>query len=473
MLQVIFISSLYSSVLLGNQENIRLPDIGDPATKVLSPAEEQQLGSVILGQIRSSLNVIDDPELDTYIQSLGTRLVTAGLDSGLDFAFLCIADPNINAFAAPGGIVAVNTGLILAAESESELAGVVAHEIAHVEQRHLARAYANAGKINIATALGVLASIAAGMFDPQLGGAGLYSSIAAGTQASLSFSRANEQEADRIGMGLLANARFDPIGMPKFFERLHRHNQLNAGPELEFLSTHPVTLSRISDTKGRAARYRGPFIKNSSQFNFAKARATALTINPSEIIDRFQDAKRQGKVLSATDKYMYAIALSRAKQPHKAIEVLDEISNEKTDTLTVDLAFAQTFLDANKPEKAKQILQRLDRIYPDQETIVYYLAKSLIDMKRPAEALAKLEQLSAGQHRNPRLDGLKAQAAAEANRPWLSHEAMADFYIAYGQYGAAMEQFELALREDRINTIAQARIRSKRKELQRLSKEKR
>ncbi|MEN8131412.1 MAG: M48 family metalloprotease [Pseudomonadota bacterium] len=452
------------------QEDIRLPDIGDPANQVLSPAEEQQLGSDILGQIRSSLNVVDDPELDTYIHSLGIRLVTAGLDSDLDFTFLYIGDPSLNAFAAPGGIVAINTGLIRATESESELAGVLAHEIAHVEQRHLARAYANASQIGIATALGVLASIAAGIYNPELGGAALHSTIAASTQARLSFSRANEQEADRIGMGLLANAGFDPMGMPNFFERMHRHNQFNAGPILEFLSTHPVTLSRISDTRSRAAQYPGPFIKDSKRFEYAKARVTALTANPSSIIDHYNATKRQGKPLSATDKYAYAIALSRAKKPYRAIKFLNQIKDSEPETLAIEMALAQTYLAAARPGNALEILEKLNAIYPKQDAIVYYLAKSLIDMNRPAEALERLEQLSLNQHKNPRFDALRAQAAAEAMRPWLSHEAMADYYIAYGQYGSAMEQFELALRENEIDPIAQARIRSKRKELRKLNK---
>ncbi|MCP4409284.1 MAG: M48 family metallopeptidase [Gammaproteobacteria bacterium] len=455
------------------QEDIRLPDIGDPANQVLSPAEERQLGSDILGQIRSSLNVVDDPELNSYIHSLGIRLVTAGVDSDLDFTFLYIGDPSLNAFAAPGGIVAINTGLIRATESESELAGVLAHEIAHVKQRHLARAYANASQIGIATALGVLASIAAGIYSPELGGAALHSTIAASTQARLSFSRANEQEADRIGMGLLANAGFDPMGMPNFFERMHRHNQFNAGPILEFLSTHPVTLSRISDTRGRAAQYSGSFIKDSKRFEYAKARVSALTAKPSSIIDHYDATKRQGKSLSATDKYAYAIALSRATKPHQAIKVLHQIKDSEPESLAIEMALAQTFLAADKPGKALKALEKLNAIYPKQDAIVYYLAKTLIDMRRPAEALERLDQLNLGPHKNPRFNALRAQAAAEAMRPWLSHEALADYYIAYGQYGSAMEQFELALRENEIDSIAQARIRSKRKELRKLNKKRR
>lgn len=457
------------------QSDIQLPDIGDPATSILSPAEEQRLGAVILGQIRRSLNVINDAEIDTYINSLGTKLVTAGLDSDLDFTFLCVQDPTLNAFAAPGGIIAVNTGLIQATATESELAGVVAHEIAHVKQRHLARAYANASQINIATALGVLAAIATGIYNPELGGAALHSTLAAGTQANLSFSRENEQEADRIGMLLLANAKFDPMGMPDFFTQMHRHSQINSGPVLEFLSTHPVTLSRISDTRSRAVQFSGPFLKDSQRFQYAKARLVALTTNPAAIIDQYESKLKSGKITAAnTDSYMYAIALTRLKRPHEAITVLNKLKEtEHTDLLAIDLASAQAFLAANEPAKALVVLEKQDRIYPAQEAIIYYLAKSLIDLNRPREALGKLEQISVYKHNNPLLEGLKAKAAAEANLPWISHEAMADYYISYGQYGSAMDQFELALSDNRIDAVAQARIRSKRKELRELNEQRR
>lgn len=451
-------------------EDIRLPDIGDPASAVLSRAEERRLGSMILGQIRSNLRVLNDPEMDTYIQSLGTRLVSAGVDSDLKFTFLLLVDPSINAFAAPGGIVAVNTGLLTTSNTESELAGVVAHEIAHIEQRHLARAYANASKINLATALGVLASIAAGLYNSELGGAALHSTIAAGAQAQLAFSRSHEREADRVGMALLVNANFDPQGMPNFLQRLHKQTQLNAGPIPEFLSTHPVTLSRISDTRSRAAQYRGPFERDSERFQYVKARTIALTAAPSAIISHYEQSRRKTKNTTPVNDYMFAIALTRSGDPKKAITVLRKIEQD-AEILPVQLALAQAYLGADRANKAQEILRRLDDIYPNQEAIVYYLAQSLMDQGRPADALARLGKLTNANGHNPSLDQLRAQAAQLADEPWLSHESMASFYMAHGHYSEALQQLELALNDYRIDAVAQARIRSKRRELQSLSEE--
>ena len=449
--------------------DIRLPDIGDPASTVLSPAEEQKLGAVILGQIRSSLNVINDPELDTYIQSLGTRLVTAGINSDLNFTFLIIAAPSINAFATPGGVIAVNTGLIQATKNESELAGVIAHEIAHVKQRHLARAYAFAKQVSVATALGVLASVAAmALGSTEVGSAGLHSAIAAGTQSQLTFTRTNEQEADRVGMELLANAAYDPQGMPRFFERLHKRTQLNAGPALEFLSTHPVTLSRISDTRNRASQYQGEFSEDSPRFQYAKARLLGLTTSPHEIVNAYEKTEDLNKAPNLTAQYTYALALMRLGNGKLAIKVLKRIKERESEIVPIDLALAQAYSSINDYPKAVSILRRLNQIYPNHESIVYYLAQSLIDMGKPMDALMTLDNLIRTRHHNPPIDSLKARAAAEAKLPGISHESMAEYYIAYGQYGAAMEQFELALREQHIDAVTQARIRSKRKTLKSL-----
>ncbi len=456
-------------LLAGGQvssEPLRLPEMGDPASVVLSPSQEVLLGETLLTQIRSALNVSTDPELNAYLQALGTRLLSAGIDSDLDFTFLLIEDSAINAFAAPGGIVAVNTGLLLIAEAESELAGVMAHEIAHVEQRHLARTYANAGSINLKTALAVLASILAGAYGgADVGSAALLSSMAAGAQAQLAFSRANEQEADRVGIRLLAAARFDPQGMPNFLEKLHKHTQLNAGPIPEYLSTHPVTLSRVSDTRSRALQFSGSFVEDSLRFHYAKARALALISDPNALISHYEEARRAGTANDTTDRYAYALALTRAGEPARAIEVLQTIEQDQDAALSVTLALAQAELSAGKAQQALERLRRLNEIYPDQEPIVYYLAEALIDAGLPQQALTSLEAATRIEGHNPVLDELRAEAAAKANLPWLSHEALADYYGAYGHFGAALEQLELALNTANIDGIARARIRSKRDRL--------
>ena len=472
-LVVIIASALilsFSQVRIRADTNrILLPDIGDPASAVLSRAEEQRMARVILTQVRAHLPVMSDPELNTYIQSLGTRLVTAGLDSSFNYTFVLVQDPAINAFAAPGGVIAFHSGLLTEAQSESELAGVAAHEIAHVDQRHLARAYANSKKVNVATALGVLASVVAGIYAPQVGGAALQSTVAAGQQARLAFTRSNEQEADRVGMILLVKANFDPQGMPNFFERLHKASGMNASPITEYLSTHPVTISRISDTKNRAVQYQGNFITDSTRFQYVRARTIALTSTSASVVNFYTKALRNKKKLRPTELYTYAVALTRGGNATKAIKVLSNIK-EKKQKKPIQLALAQAYLRAGKLKNAEKVLTRLHDIYPNEEAIVYYLAKTLIDQGRTLEALNKLEKISRYEPHNPIIDKLQAEASMRADHPWLGHESMADYYIAYGQFAAAQEQLELALNDYRIDSVTQARIRAKHKELRELTK---
>src|SRR5690348_7136494 len=232
----------------GAQEDIRLPDLGSSADALISPQDAQDYGAAMLRQMRSLDMVVDDPLLDDYINDLGYRLV-ANSDKPKDhFAFVIVKDPEINAFAAPGGYIAVNSGLIAITRDESELAGVIAHEIGHITQNHLQRAFEDSKKDAPLMALVLLGAVAAGAGSHS--GDSPMAVLAAGqgliAQRSINFTRKDEVEADRVGIQTLANAGFDPRAMAAFFERMQDTLRAGSGgtdvPEL--LQTHPVTLSR-------------------------------------------------------------------------------------------------------------------------------------------------------------------------------------------------------------------------------------
>ena len=444
--------------------DLRLPEMGDPADTVLSPSEEKKLGAIVEAQIRNQMPVLEDPELENYVAALGQRLISSALDTELRYRFLVLNSPVINAFATPGGVVAIYTGLIEAARNEAELAGVMAHEIAHVSQHHMARMVAESRQITVATALGLLAAIAIGMTGGgNAGAAALQGTMAASAQARLAFSRDYEREADRVGMRLLVASGYDPAGMPDFFERLQRENQLNAGRTLEFLSTHPLTLDRISDTRNRAEQLRhrsdNAVVSDRPEFHYAKARVRALTTAPSAII------ARRDRLRSAAERYMLAVAYLRDGQPTRAVALLDELRRQFPDNLWIQLALARAWMDTGQFGKADRLLARIDALFPDLQAVTYYRARSLLRQQRGAEALALLQQHTSRQWPSPLLLRLEARAAAAAGKDWLAHEALADFHTAYGQYGAALEQLQLALRSKGIDPVSQARIRAKRKEI--------
>ncbi|MDH3872013.1 MAG: M48 family metalloprotease, partial [Gammaproteobacteria bacterium] len=249
-----------------------LPSIGDSSGSVISPEQEQQLGAAFMRQLRSSGIILEDLEITNYIESLGQRLTVNSEDPARRFTFFVVNEPSINAFAGPGGYIGIHTGLILASESESELAGVLAHEIAHVTQRHLARAYEASERLSLPTMAAMLAAILVASQHSEAGQAAMAAVSAGGMQYQIDFTRANEKEADRVGIQTLALAGLDPFGMPRFFERLQKNSRLYGSRPPEFLSTHPVTTDRIAEATSRAERHTASKQGDSLDFQLVRAK---------------------------------------------------------------------------------------------------------------------------------------------------------------------------------------------------------
>ena len=461
-LALVLICTALISLSVANDD---LPDIGHPSSTELSPAKEIELGQVLLKEIRRRLPVSSDPELTQYVQALGTRITSGGLDSDFPFTFLLVENPSINAFAMPGGVIGINSGLLTLATRESELASVFAHEIAHVTQRHIARNFENAKSFNFVSALTFLGAILATVYNVELGQAALMTSQAGIQQSQLAYSRSFEQEADRIGMQLLASANIDPYGMPLFFKQMHKHTQLNHGKVPEYLSTHPLTLSRISDSEARARQFKGAYAVNSTDFNYARARAVALTKHPGELVAHYRAKSRASEEFLDTEHYTYALALSEVGQHAQALRELKKIPIKADNRLSVQLADAQIHLAMGQTRLARAALESLDKIYPDSLPVTYYLAQSLIKEDRARYALEKLDQLSHKHAQHPVIDKMKARAASKAHMPWRSHESMSDYYSAHGQLESAMEQIELALQSLGIDSSSKARIEARKVQL--------
>jgi predicted Zn-dependent protease len=236
--------------------NPKLPELGDSSQTMMSPAQERKLGEAIVRQIRGAGGYLDDPEVNDYLNELGNRLVTSTRDVRQDFVFFAVPDPQINAFALPGGFIGVNTGLILLAQNESQLASVLAHEISHVTQHHVTRMLANQQNVLMTTiaglALAILASKVGGSNSGQATSAAIAGTQALSAQMQINFTRENEYEADRVGFSRLVAAGFDPNAMGAFFERLQRSSRFVEGTAPSYLRDHPVTYERIAEAKTRA-----------------------------------------------------------------------------------------------------------------------------------------------------------------------------------------------------------------------------
>ena len=251
LIAVIAILTLLAPPTVPAAEGDDLPDIGSPANSVLSREKEQQIGRSIYRSLVDTDRVMNDPEIQEYVQDIGLKLASQAQDGDYRFTFFVVNDAAINAFALPGGYVGVHSGLILATESESELAGVLAHEISHVTQRHISRAVFANQRDSILTMAAMLGAILLGAVggSPDVITGAIATAQGVSAQQQINFTRANEYEADRVGVGVLAAAGFDPMGMPNFFETLARQTGPLASQAPEFLRTHPVTVNRIAETR--------------------------------------------------------------------------------------------------------------------------------------------------------------------------------------------------------------------------------
>jgi beta-barrel assembly-enhancing protease len=265
---------------VGQEVQDQLPEMGTAAQSTLSVEDENRIGRMVMRGLRDSGRLLDDPETNEYLQSLGLRLSSQSNSGSRQYNFFLVNDPTINAFALPGGFIGIHAGLLLETKNESELAGVYAHEISHVTQRHIARSIENRYRSSLVSTAATLAAIllaaVAGVpSDATMGAIATAQGLAA--QSQLNFTRENEYEADRIGIGLMAGAGFDPNGMADFFEEMGRRTQL--GPDMvpELLRSHPVTSSRIAEAKGRVSQYPAVLPKDSLSYAVTRERVRVLT----------------------------------------------------------------------------------------------------------------------------------------------------------------------------------------------------
>ncbi|MBT8130979.1 MAG: M48 family metalloprotease [Gammaproteobacteria bacterium] len=436
-----------------------LPDLGDTSGQIFTPQHDRKLGTAFMRQIRQAGLVLDDGEATRYLQNLGRRLAMYSENPGHNFTFFLVADPRINAFAGPGGYIGTNTGLFTAAENESELAGVLAHEIAHVTQRHLARAFDTADKLSLANTAALLAAILIGTQDSQAGAAALTAASALNIQQQINFTRANEKEADRVGIRALAGAGFDPHGMAGFFEKLQKNAKLYGTQPPEFLSTHPVTTDRIAEATSRAESY--PVVNQADDHQFQLMRAKLRVAgyeSPRQVLLDFQ--RFHGKDGGSTDveRYEYALLLAAGKQHEKAASVMRQLHRADPDRLAYRLALGRILHQAGDLESALNLYRESLSLYPGESIVILPYANTLMNAGDNEQAYTLLADLSNSAAHGPDVYKLLAQAAGKTDRPLQTHTAMAEYHYLNGYTLQAVEQMKLAQKTTSLSNYQAARI---------------
>jgi len=441
-----------------------LPDFGSSADSIITRSQEAQLGRSVVAQLRNAGAVMDDPLLTEYIQGVGARLAGHASDGQQDFEFFIVDDAAINAFALPGGYIGVNAGLILTSESESELAGVLAHEVAHVTQRHIARSIYDSqrsGMLNIAT---MLAAILLGAATDISGEAttGLITAAQAATvQRQINFTRANEHEADRVGMETLSSAGFDPTGMSSFFEKLSRRygNSLVQVPAI--LQTHPVTTTRIADARDRARHLPSVEVDDSPSYSIVKARLRALQAPTSEAAHQiFQTRLDRGSTESA-DRYGLALSLSRLGRDDEAERTFRELAEESPGVIPYRIGRGEALVRDGQIDAALDSYAEALGLFPRNVPLTISYAEALIVAGEPAAAHEILLDLLNNVPPTPEQIRLIARAANAEGDISNAHFYMGEYYLSIGNASLAVNQLRMALESPGVNSVDRARIQAR------------
>ena len=444
-------------------EDINLPDIGSPADAVLSKNDEAMIGSQIMRQINASGVVVTDPQIAEYVSEIGHRVSAHANDGGHEFTFFVVDDPTINAFALPGGYIGVHTGLIEATRNENELAGVIAHEVAHVTQRHIARAVtANKRQSLLSTAImlgAILASAVGGVDSDVMQGA---ISIAQGSaaQAQINFTRSNEHEADRIGMTALASAGFDPRGMASFFEVMGRNTSQSQANVPEFLKTHPVSSTRVAEARSRARSY--PEVRNDDSVNYGITRARLAVARYEQSEEAVEVLESQPKDFRSTRwQYGLAEAYLQDGQHLKALRLFEELANNEPEIIAYHIGLGQAQVALEQLAAAEKTFERALELFPRNVPLVVRYAEALLRFGEAERAHAMLLDLFNNVSPTPDQVLLIFRAAVDADEIAEAHYYRAEYSFMIGDLMGGINFLRQALALPDLNEIQRIRFEAR------------
>jgi predicted Zn-dependent protease len=449
-----------------------LPDLGDSAQADFSPQMERKVGEQFMRQIRRDADYVSDPEIADYIQSIGQRLVAASAESGQQFEFFVVRDPMINAFAMPGGFIGVHSGLIVAASSESELASVMAHEVAHVTQRHLARQLQKQSQVSMLSLAGLVVGLLAARSNPQAATAAMMGASAAPVAMFLAYSREFEREADRVGFGYLQKSGFDVFGMPAFFDRLQQSTRLYDNNAPAYLRTHPITSERLADMQNRVESLPVRQFPDSTEFLLVRAKLRAEQGRSEEAVAHFRDVIRDRRFANEwATRYGYAIALVRAKDYDAAAREIGQARALAPKAPMIENLHAQVMAEQGDLAGARKAFETALGVFPDNTALRFGYAELLQRRGDHTEAIAVLERLLRDRPREARAYFMQAKSYSALGRRFEQHRALGEAYALQGSLPAAVQQMEYAQTSGQGDFYALSAVDARLRELRRAQAE--
>jgi predicted Zn-dependent protease len=459
---------------MGAAQAQALPDLGEESQAALTAGQERRIGESIVRQIRASGAYLEDPEVNDYLNELGHRLVAALPESRQDFEFFAMADPSVNAFALPGGYVGVNTGLILITQSESELASVLAHEITHVTQRHMARSVTGQQRgfmyMLAALAVAVAASRSNSSSSGQATSAALAAAQALAIQTQINYTREHEYEADRIGFQRLDAGGFDVNAMATLMDRLQKSNRFADGTAPSYLRSHPITYERIAEAQSRAYGKAYRQVTDSLDFHLVRALLRSYTGTSREAVAYFRAALADRKFNNeVAARYGLVASLLRDEEFPQAIAELAALEKIAPPHPMIEAMAGHVLMEAGKLDLAIARFRSALARYPNKLQLVYDYPQALAKAGRTREAAAFLESQFARLAGNGPLHRIAARIYAELGMKQQEHRHQGEFYAWQGDFRGAVRQFELASRAGDGDfyqaSVVEARLRALRKEL--------
>ena len=448
-----------------NISSDELPELGSSFDSLINSGDIKRIKFQIMQQVLASNTVIRDVEVNDYLYSLGKTLKNSTQEKP-DLSFFILDDNSINAFAMLGNIIGVHSGLIFAANTESELASVLAHEIAHITQKHLLRLFDSQSKNSYKTYLAIAVAILAARSNPQLAQGAMSAASASQVQNTLDYTRSNEREADRIGLQILDKAGFDPKGFIDFFSTLDKFNNFSSGSAPSFLRTHPVNIERISDIQDRLKTYKYIQKENKLEFYLAKAKLISLIGNNDENITKFLNEIKTKRFINETATY-YGLAYSylRKNLIQEARNTFNISNLSKIATPMIIELEANILIKEKKYEEAFKLYKKGINIYPYYRAFIFGISNLLINANKTNNAIDLLESYLLYIKSDPHLYQLLAKANNLQENFLLEHENLSDAYYYQYDIQNAIIQMDLAVKTNSDNFYDQSRVEHRLKEL--------
>ena len=444
-----------------------LPELGDYSSSKISESDEIFIGRQILFQVNQSDSIIRDIEISDYLDLLGKRLINASTDPAKKIEFFIVSDPSINAFAMLGGVIGVHSGLFLASNTESELASVISHEIAHINQKHISRFLLQQERTSYQSTFIMAVALLLARSNPQLASTAMAGASAGSVQGALDFTRENEKEADRVGIQTLNKAGFDVRGARDFFTTLKQANQFSGGAAPAFLQTHPITSNRINDIEDRLKDFPYKQRVDNQTFHYVKGKLKALLDNREDTKNILEEnIKNKIYINEGGERFALAYIYLIDNEFIKSYEQMQWLFDNEQSNPMLSQLYINYLIKTNKVTEAKKIYEQNLNFFPSNRSFIYGLADLYLETQDSEKAIKLLKENEQKFSQDPILYKLFAKGYANQGKKLLQYENLAEAAYYNFNLQEAIIRMDLAIKANDGDFYQKSRVESRLKQFQ-------